>query len=333
MNSSDVQFKDLLELSGLEDNLPGLARFLERMDRALFDFKGIIPPMVTPFDESGAIRYDSFEFNIEKYVEAGIEGYLVLGSNGESVYLEHAEKLKLIESARKRVPASMMLLAGTGVESTRGTIELTKEAAERGADAVLVKNPFYFKSQMTFDVYMAHYTAVADASPVPVIIYNVPVFTGLPLQSRLVIELSKHPNIRGLKDSSGDMKLISEVVWNTSGFGVIAGAAPTIFPAMVAGARGGIIAVACAAPRAALALYRAFAASDYKKAGAIQRIIAPAAGAVTEKYGIAGLKAAMEMEGFQSGLPRRPLIPLKSEQREDLAQIFRRMNGELAELT
>jgi 4-hydroxy-2-oxoglutarate aldolase len=229
----------------------------------------------------------------------------------------------------------MTLFAGTGVESTQSTINLTKEAADRGADAVLVKNPFYFKSQMTFDVYMAHYTAVADASPIPVIIYNVPVFTGVPLESRLVIELAKHPNIRGLKDSSGDAKLISEVVWNTDSarFGVLAGAAPTLLPAMVAGALGGIVALACAAPKATLELYRAFAAGNYKKAGEVQRIIAPAAGAVTAKYGIAGLKGAMELEGFQAGLPRRPLLPLKAEQREDLALIFRRMNSELAELS
>src|SRR3989454_10898739 len=291
--------------------------------------------MVTPFDETGAIRYDYFEVNIDKYLEAGIEGYLVLGSNAESVYLEHSEKLKLIESARKRLPASTTLLAGTGMESTRATIELTKEAADRGADAVLVKNPFYFKSQMTFDVYMAHYTAVADASAVPIVIYNVPVFTGVPLQSRLVIELAKHPNILGMKDSSGDVKLISEVIWNTDPvrFGVLAGAAPTLLPAMFAGARGGIIALACAAPKAALALYRAFAAGDYKRAGVIQRIIAPAAGAVTERYSIGGLKAAMELERFESGFPRRPLLPIKPNDREDLAQIFRRMNSELAELS
>ena len=289
--------------------------------------------MVTPFDQTGAIRYDAFGRNIEEYVRSGIQGYLVLGSNGESVYLEHSEKLKLIEVARKQVPASMTLLAGTGLESTRATIELTKEAADRGVDGVLVKNPFYFKSQMTFDVYVAHYTAVADASPVPVVIYNVPVFTGVPLPSRLVVELSKHPNIRGLKDSSGDVKLISEVVWNTDQFPVLAGAAPTLFPAMAAGARGGIVALACAAPKATLALYRAFAAGDYKKAGLVQRIIAPAAGAVTEKYGIAGLKAAMELEGFEAGSPRRPLLPMKANDREDLAQIFRRMNSELAELS
>jgi 4-hydroxy-2-oxoglutarate aldolase len=268
-------------------------------------------------------------------VEAGIEGYLVLGSNGESVYLEHSEKLKLIEAARKRVPSSMTLLAGTGVESTQATITLTKEAADRGVDAVLVKNPFYFKPQMTSDVYMAHYTAVADASPVPVIIYNVPIFTGVPLQSKLVIELSKHPNIRGMKDSSGDVKLISEVVWNTDAakFPVVAGAAPTLFPAMSAGARGGIIALACAAPKPALALYRAFAAADYQKAFNIQRIVAPAAVAVTATHGIAGLKGAMDIQGFDAGFPRRPLLPLKPEQREDLAQVFRRMNSEIAEVS
>jgi 4-hydroxy-2-oxoglutarate aldolase len=299
----------------------------------LFELKGIIPPMVTPFDQSGVIRYDAFERNIEQYIEKGVQGFLVLGSNGESVYLEHTEKLKLIEAARKRIPASMMLLAGTGVESTQASIELTKEAAERGVDAVLVKNPFYFKSQMTFDVYMAHYTAVADASPVPLVIYNVPVFTGVPLQSKLIIELSRHPNIRGLKDSSGDVKLIQEVVWNTRDFPVLAGNAPTLFPAMTAGARGGIVALACAAPKAALALYHAFTAGDYKRTGVVQRIIAPAAASVTEKYGIGGLKAAMEIEGFESGLPRRPLLPIKPNGRDDLVQVFRRMNSELAELS
>jgi 4-hydroxy-2-oxoglutarate aldolase len=290
--------------------------------------------MVTPFDAAGAIRYDFFERNIDKYLEAGIEGYLALGSNGESVFLEHSEKLKLIDAARRRVPSSMMLLAGTGMESTQATIALTKEAADRGVDAVLVKNPFYFKAQMTFDVYLEHYRAVADASPVPVIVYNVPVFTGVPLSSRLVIELAKHPQIRGLKDSSGDVKLISEVSWNTDSarFSIAAGSAPTLFPALMAGATGGVVAIACAAPKVALALYRAFTRGDFKKAAEIQRILAPAAGAVTAQHGIAGLKAAMELEGFQAGVPRRPLLPLRSEHCADLAQIFRRMNSEFAEL-
>ncbi len=301
----------------------------------MLDLKGIIPPMVTPFDERGTVRYDAFERNFDKYFEAGIQGFLVLGSNGESVYLEHSEKLKLIESARKRVPSSMMLLAGTGVESTQATIQLTREAAERGVDAVLVKNPFYYKPAMNFEVYHAHYTAVADASPVPVIIYNVPVFTGISVEARLVIELSKHPNIIGMKESSGDVRLISETVWNTpkDRFTVIAGAAPVLFPNMMVGAKGGIVALACAAPTAMLTLYQAVTSGNYAKAGEAQRIVAPAASAVTAKYGIAGLKAGMVLEGFDSGLPRRPLLPLKQEQIDDLQQIFRRMNSELAELS
>ena len=279
-----------------------------------------MPPLVTPFDDNGAIRYDYFEINLDRYLEAGVEGYLVSGSNGESVYLEHSEKLNLIEWARKRLPSSVTLLAGTGLESTQATVELTKDAADRGVDAVLIKNPFYFKNQMTFEVYAAHYMAVADASPVPVVIYNVPVYTGIPLDSRLIVELSKHPNLRGVKDSSGNVKLISEVVWHTdpARFSVLAGAAPTLFASMMVGARGGIVALACAAPKAVMA-------------ATIQRIIAPAAGAVTEKYGIAGLKGAMQLEGFRAGLPRRPLLPLNEAQRQDLEQVFRRMNSELAE--
>jgi 4-hydroxy-tetrahydrodipicolinate synthase len=301
----------------------------------LFDLKGIIPPLVTPFDQAGAIRYDSFERNIDKYLETGIDGFLVAGSTGESVYLEHSEKLKLTEIARKRIPSSKMVLAGTGCESTEATIELTKEVADYGVDAVLVKNPFYYKSQMSFDVYMAHYTAVADASPVPLIVYNVPVFTGVPLESRLVIELAKHPNIRGMKDSSGDVKLISETVWSSdrAKFSVVAGTGATLLHTMTAGARGGIVALVCAAPRAMLELYRAYVSGDLKKADAIQRIIAPAANAVTSKHGISGLKYAMELEGFQPGIVRRPLLPIKTAQQEDLQQIFRRMNSELSELS
>jgi 4-hydroxy-2-oxoglutarate aldolase len=188
---------------------------------------------------------------------------------------------------------------------------------------------------MSFDVYFAHYTAVADASPVPVVLYNVPVFTGISMEARLVVELAKHPNILGLKESSGDVRLISEVVWNTSNqkFSVLAGAAPVLFPNMMAGARGGIVALACAAPKAMVTLYEAWSAGDYRKAGEVQRIIAPAAAAVTAKYGIPGLKAAMQLEGFDSGVPRRPLLPLKPEQIDDLAQTLRRMNSELAELS
>ena len=301
----------------------------------MFDLKGIIPPLVTPFDQAGAVRFDCFERNIDKYLEAGIDGFLVAGSTGESVYLEHSEKLKLTEVARKRIPSSKMLLAGTGSESTRATIELTIEVPDRGVDAVLVKNPFYYKSQMSFDVYMAHYTAVADASPVPVIVYSVPVFTGVALESRLVIELAKHPNIRGMKDSSGDVRLISETVWNTdrAAFSVVAGTGATLLHTMSAGARGGIVALVCAAPNAMIELYRAYVSGDLKKADAVQRIIAPAANAVTSEHGISGLKYAMELEGFQPGIARRPLLPIKTVQQEDLQQIFRRMNSELSELS
>lgn len=290
--------------------------------------------MVTPFDERGAVLYDKFERNIDRYVEAGIRGFLVLGSTGESVFLEHDEKLKLLRATRKRVPQSMTLLAGTGLESTQATIALSREAADLGADAVLIKNPSYFRNQMSFDVYRAHYLAVMDASPIPVIIYNVPVFTGIPLTSKLVIELAKHENCRGLKDSSGDPRLISEVAWNTdpARFSIVAGAAAILLPALAAGASGGVVALACVAPRAMIALNDAFVAGDFKRATAIQRIVSPAALAVTEKHSFPGLKAAMDMEGYEGGVSRLPLLPVKPEQREDLSQVFQKMNHELAEL-
>ncbi len=300
----------------------------------MFDLKGIVPPMVTPFDESGGVIYSDFESNIGRYLEEGVQGYLVLGSNGESVYLEHDEKLKLIETARRCVPESMMLLAGTGLESTQATIQLTREAADRGVDGVLIKNPFYYKSQMTSDVYLAHYTAVADRSPVPVVLYNVPMFTGISMEAPLMIELAKHPNIRGVKESAGNVALISEMAWATTDhdFSIVAGAAPTLFPNMTAGARGGIVALACAAPSVMIRLYRAFEEGDYPLSAAMQRIVAPSAVAVTARYGIPGLKAAMEFEGFRPGLPRRPLLPLGASERKDLERTLERMNSQAAEV-
>ncbi len=300
----------------------------------MFDLKGIVPPMVTPFDESGGVIYSDFESNIGRYLEEGVQGYLVLGSNGESVYLEHDEKLKLIETARRCVPESMMLLAGTGLESTQATIQLTREAADRGVDGVLIKNPFYYKSQMTSDVYLAHYTAVADRSPVPVVLYNVPMFTGISMEAPLMIELAKHPNIRGLNESAGNVALISEMAWATTDhdFSIVAGAAPTLFPNMTAGARGGIVALACAAPSVMIRLYRAFEEGDYPLSAAMQRIVAPSAVAVTARYGIPGLKAAMEFEGFRPGLPRPPLLPLGASERKDLERTLERMNSQAAEV-
>ena len=293
----------------------------------MFNLKGIIPPMVTPLDQAGEIVYSDFQSNLDRYLELGVEGFLVLGSNGESVYLEHAEKLKLIETARQCVPDSMMLLAGTGLESTRATIQLTQEAADRGVDGVLVKNPFYYKSRMKTDVYLAHFLAVADASPVPIVLYNVPMFTGVSMEASLVIELAKHPNIRGLKESAGNVQLISEVAWGTGEeeFSVLAGSAPALFPNMVAGAKGGIVALACAVPVLMKKLYEAFVEGDHLLTAKLQCIVAPAAVAVTTKYGIPGLKVAMELEGFASGPPRLPLLPLGSVEREDLTRIFTNM--------
>nr|ALS89401.1 dihydrodipicolinate synthetase family [uncultured bacterium] len=155
------------------------------------------------------------------------------------------------------------------------------------------------------------------------------------MESPLVIELAKHPNIRGMKDSSGDVKLISETVWNTNprSFSVVAGRGATLLHTMVAGARGGIIALVCASPKAMVRLYRAYILGDLRKADDLQRIIAPAANAVTSKYGISGLKYAMEIEGFQPGIARRPLLPTTPAQQQDLQQIFRRMNSEISELS
>ena len=296
---------------------------------------GVFAPIPTPFDQHDQVDTSRLRAALSRWVTRPLTGFIVLGSNGEAALMDDFEADRVIVAAREVVPSDRPFIVGTGRESTQAAVRACRRAAEHGADAALVRTPAFFKSQMTTDAFVRHYTAVADASPVPVIVYSVPVFTGVALESRLVIELAKHPNIRGMKDSSGDVRLISETVWNTDQamFSVVAGTGATLLHTMSAGARGGIVALVCAAPKAMIELYRAYVSGDLKKADAVQRIIAPAANAVTSEHGISGLKYAMELEGFQPGIARRPLLPIKTVQQEDLQQIFRRMNSELSELS
>ena len=280
--------------------------------------EGVIPPLVTPFRDEGRLDLAAFEANLESYGEEDLGGYLVLGSNGEAASLEEDEKLTLISVARSRAGARP-LLAGTGLESTRATIALTCKAAERGADAVLVLTPCYYKSQMTVEAWQRHYEAVAEASPIPVLIYSVPSFTGIPWPAALTPALAAHPRIVGLKESSGDVGLLGRTVASVpSAFQVLCGSGPVFYPALCVGARAGILAVACCAPRPAAALYRAFRAGDHARARRLQEALTPLATAVTSTHGVAGLKLAMTLRGRQGGAVRAPLLPLPAAVGQEL---------------
>ncbi len=288
------------------------------------NLRGIFPPLVTPFQDDGAIDLSAFEGNLERYLAFDLAGYLVLGSNGEAQTLSEHEKLQLIETAA-RLASRRRILAGTGLESTRATIELTRKAADVGAEAVLVLTPSYYKAQMTLELLRAHFEAVAEASPIPVLLYSVPQFTGLPCPDALPPAVASHPRIAGIKDSSGDVALLGRIVSSVPpSFAVLCGSAPALYPSLCVGAAGGVLAVACCAPRPVAALFRAFERGDHRAARRIQEALTPLATAVTATYGVAGLKAAMEVAGFKGGLPRAPLQPLDSAARADLYPLLER---------
>ncbi len=286
--------------------------------------RGVFTPVVTPFRADGSVDTGAFEGNLELYAQHDLAGALVLGSNGEAGSLDEGEKLALVGIARARLDRRL-LLVGVGLESTRATIALAKKVADQGADAALVLTPHYYKARMTPEALTIHFEAVAEASPIPILLYSVPAFTGITWPAGLAETLAAHPNIAGIKESSGDLGLMGRLCASTpAGFAVASGSAPTFYAALCVGASAGVMAAACCAPDAVAALYRAHEASDHARARSLQRAIMPLAVAVTSGYGVAGLKAAMDAAGFRGGAVRAPLLPVGEAARRDLVELVAR---------
>jgi len=286
--------------------------------------RGVIPPLVTPFRADGSLDLPAFEADVEALAAHDLSGFLVLGSNGEAGSLDDEEKETLVTASRRRVPGRF-LLVGTGMESTRATVALTRKVADLGADAVLVLTPHYYKARMTSDALQHHFEAVADASPVPVYLYSVPAFTGLPWPPGLAAALAPHPGIAGMKESSGDVGLLARIVSSVPDrFEVACGNALVVYPALCAGAVGGVLAVANCVPRAAAALYRAFVAGDHARARRLQEAILPLAAAIAGSHGVAGLKLAMGFAGLRGGEVRSPLLPAPPSAADELRPLLER---------
>jgi 4-hydroxy-2-oxoglutarate aldolase len=288
---------------------------------------GIYPPIITPF-RNGEVDYAGLAHNVRRWMGTGLRGLLALGSNGEAAFVDDDEAERIVATAREGVPRDRVLLVGTGRQSTRATIAATARAAKAGADAVLVLTPFYFKSQMTQEALADHYRAVADASPVPVLLYNFTNVTGVNLTPDAVAALAAHSNIVGLKDSNGDIGQVAGVVTRVpAGFTVLVGSAATLHPAIVVGASGGIVAVANVVPEVCVELYDLARGGKHDEARDLQRRLTPLANAVTAGYGIAGLKVAMEIAGYAGGEVRRPLRPAKPEARETLQRLYEELTS------
>lgn len=291
---------------------------------AQLNLKGIFPPIPTPFIK-GNVAYDKLVFNIEKWNKTGIKGFVVLGSNGEYIYLSEEEKRKVVKTMVKEAAKDKLIIAGTGCESTRETIKLTKDCARLGADAALVVTPSYYGSKMDAKTLINYYTTIADNSPIPILLYNVPKFTHINLGVEIVSKLSKHPNIIGIKDSSGNVNQLGEYLNNVEeNFNVLVGTAGALLGALTLGCIGGILALANIAPEVCIKIYNLVQENSFDKAKKIQLKMIPVNKAVTSTYGISGLKAALDMLGYFGGEPRLPLLPVTEDEKKEIRKILER---------
>jgi 4-hydroxy-2-oxoglutarate aldolase len=287
------------------------------------DLSGVYPALTTPFAADGSVALADLKHNLLRYNGTDLAGYVVLGSTGESVLLSREEIDGVLLTAKEAAAPEKKLIVGTGAESTAETIEKTKRAAELGYHAALVKTPHYYKPAYKPNVLITHYRRVADNSPIPVLLYSVPQFTGVTLEAPEVAALAEHPNIIGIKDSSGHIQRAAEMLAVVPPkFHVLVGSASTVFPALAIGARGAILALASALPEKCVALYDLVRRGQFEQARELQNIILKASKLIVSEAGIAGVKFVMDQRGYRGGIPRPPLLPLTEEVKKRLIALL-----------
>lgn len=285
--------------------------------------KGVLPPMITPFKENGDVDYDGHVKNMLKWNDTDMAGYLVLGSNSETVFMTEEEKLKLVELTVKNAREGRIILAGTGMESTRETIKLTNKAARLGAHGALILTPFYYGGSMNDEAIIKYFTTVADNTEIPILIYNVTKFTHFNISVNAVKELSRHPNIIGMKDSNGDVaQLIKFKSVIADDFNLMVGTASVWYPALTLGIRASIMALANCAPNECTEVQKNFEEGNHDRAREIYMRMFPVNNAVTTAYGVAGLKYACNLLGYEGGYVRSPLLQLKEENQQKVKEIL-----------
>lgn len=288
--------------------------------------QGVFAALTTPF-ENDKVSLPNFQENIQMYNSYDLAGYVVAGSSGEAAYLTENESEMLTKEALRACTPDKKIIVGTARESTASTIAFTNRMADLGIHAALIRTPSYFKSVMTSEALKMHYYAIADEARIPVIPYHIPMVTGLSIEQRLVIELSQHPNIIGMKDSSGNLPFLGEVIPSLpSDFGYLLGAGSVFFFGLSLGASGGILRLADVIPELCVTLYKYFMTGDWERASRLQLDIIPLNNAIIQKYGIAGTKHAMDLLGFHGGPPRNPILPLDERAKTDVERILKNLN-------
>jgi 4-hydroxy-2-oxoglutarate aldolase len=284
---------------------------------------GIYPPLPTFFDDQEELDLVTLQRHIRRLRDSGIAGYVLMGTNGEAVHLTSAERARVIEAAREVIGSDigLPLIAGCGDQSTRATLAHCRQAAQSGADFALVLPPSYYKGRMQHDALLAHFRTIADGSPLPVLIYNMPdASAGIDLDADIICTLAEHPNICGVKDSAGNVAKLAQIVAHVpDDFRVFAGSASYLLPALVVGAVGAVAALANIFPREVCLVQALFDAGELVKARRLQARLIPANAAVTTIYSVPGLKAALEIVADYGGRPRQPLLPLTLAERDRLA--------------
>ena len=295
----------------------------------IMKLQGIFPPITTPFDHAGNIYVTKIRHNIEKWNRTTLSGYVVMGSTGESVMLTPDEKFCMWEQVAAATAPDKLLIAGTGVESVRETVWLTNRAAEMGYKAAMVRTPHYYKNLINNGpAQMTYYRAVADQVKIPLIIYNWPQTTGVDIPCDAVAALSEHPNIIAIKESSGNLEKVMQLIRDVRhGFQVLVGSAPTLWPSLLMGACGAILAYANAAPYSTIAIWEAFRTREEAAGLDWQNRIGRAAALVTSKYGIPGLKHAMDLNGYYGGPPRLPLVVPSPDAKHGIEEAFKDLKG------
>ncbi|UCE40622.1 MAG: dihydrodipicolinate synthase family protein [Candidatus Aminicenantes bacterium] len=287
---------------------------------------GVFAALTTPF-ENGKIAIKHFWENIQKYNTCDLAGYVIAGSSGEAAYLTEEESVTLVKEALETSAPDKKIIVGSARESTASTIAFTKRMADLGIKAALIRTPSYFKSVMTSEALKNHYYAIADEARIPVIPYHIPQVTGISIEQKLVIDLSKHPNIVGIKDSSGNLPFLGEVLPNLpSDFSYLLGAGSVFLFGLSLGASGGILRLADVIPDLCATLYNDFLAGDWEKASKLQRDVIPLNNAIIQKYGIAGAKYAMDLLGYYGGPPRDPILPLEASGKREIEKILKSLN-------
>lgn len=287
--------------------------------------KGIFPPIPTPFIK-GNVAYDKLAFNVKKWNKTGIEGFVILGSNGEYVYLSEEEKRKVVKTVVKEAAKDKLIVVGTGCESTRETIKLTKDCAQLGTDVALVVTPFYYGGAMNAKLLINHYTTIANNSPIPILLYNVSKFTHINLGVDIVSILSKHPNIIGIKDSSGNVNQLGDYINNVdNNFNVLVGTAGALLGALTLGCSGGVLALANIAPNSCVKICNLVQGNKFEEARKLQLKMIPINKAITATYGISGLKAALDMLDYFGGEPRFPLLPATETEKKEIRKILKKV--------